>query len=359
MKVAMMGAWNTDSGASIHAELVGREWVAKGVDLNVFSFYRHSFHGTAITKKAEDEADYVHRCFTVYGVPNPEMDTRPLLEADFDIFVAQDLGMLPMKNLLQIFPQIKKRAKTVNVVHDGKLSTKPEYFKFDWDHVVCFDDRYYDFLKQAYPEEKLSIIPYPAFPLKRGDMAAARKELGLPAGKKIVLMFGQAADHAMNATLVLDRLQGEYDVMLLLVTEGEKILEHFRRIAPRVRFDLNIVEESPDMEKLYKYLYASDCMIYNKPSMSIAVVGSTVFQCMGSGCPILAFDSNFVYPFHREVMKYKNYYELEDCMREVFDKGKKYHDLHKAVGDYLEDYSAEPTAERFLELFDILLKKKS
>ena len=64
------------------------------------------------------------------------METAPILEADFDIFVVQDLGMLPMDHLLDIFPQIQKKAKMVSVVHDGELSRKPEYFKFDWDHVA-------------------------------------------------------------------------------------------------------------------------------------------------------------------------------------------------------------------------------
>ncbi|MGB2601429.1 MAG: hypothetical protein WBD00_01765 [Candidatus Omnitrophota bacterium] len=359
MKIALMGAWNTDSGASIHAELIGRAWVEKGIDLKVFSFYRHSFHGTALTKKAAEEENYVTRCFTVYGVPNPELDTAPILEADFDLFVVEDLGMLPMGNLLHIFPQIKKKAKTVNIVHDGTLSTKPEYFKFDWDHVVCFDDRYFKFLEDAYPEGKISIIPYPSFPLKKYDQAKARKELDLPKDKKIVLLFGQASDYALNTALVLDRLNEKYGVMLVLVTESEKSLEDFKRIKPKVSFDLKIIEKSPDHDLLYKYLYAADCMIYNKPSMPIAVVGSTVFQCMGSGCPIIALDSNFVYPFNREVFKYRDYYELEECLVEVFEKGEKYQAQQKAIEEYLEDKSAEPTAEKFLELFENLLERES
>ncbi|MBD3426638.1 MAG: hypothetical protein GF409_05360 [Candidatus Omnitrophica bacterium] len=359
MKIALMGAWNTDSGASIHAELIGRAWVEKGIDLKVFSFYRHSFHGTALTKKASEEENYVTRCFTVYGVPNPEMNTAPVLDADFDVFVVEDLGMLPMANLLQIFPQIKKKAKTVNIVHDGKLSTKPEYFKFDWDHVVCFDDRYYRFLEDAYPEGKVSIIPYPSCPLVRGDQKKARKELGLPPDKKIVLLFGQASDYALNTSVVLDRLTKKYDVMLVLVTEAEKALAGFKRIKPKVAFDLKIVERSPDQDLLYKYLYAADCMIYNKPSMPIAVVGSTVFQCMGSGCPIIALESNFVYPFNREVFKYRDFYELEECLVEVFEKGPRYQAQQKAIEEYLADKSAEPTAEKFLELFEILLGRVS
>jgi len=358
MKVAMLGAWNTDSGASIHAELVGRAWVEKGIDLTVFTFYRHSFHGTAITKTPEEEEPYVHRCFTVYGAPHPEMKTKPILEADFDIFVAEDLGMVPMNDLLKIFPQIKKKAKTVNVIHDGALSDKPEFFKFPWDYNVCFDDRYYNLLKPAYPEGKLGMIPYPAAPLKLGDMKKAREELGLPQDKKIVLLFGGAAEQAINTTLALDRLAEKYNICLVLVTEIERVLEAFERIRPRVSYDFRVVEQSPDMDLLYKYLYAADCMIYNKHSKPTVVLASTVFQCMGSGCPIISLDSNFVYNFNREVLKYKNFFELEDLVVDVFEKGEKFQQQQQAIKDYLEDYSAEPIADRFLKLFETLKKKK-
>ena len=358
MKIALMGAWNTDSGASIHAELIGRAWVEKGIDLKVFTFYRHSYHGTAITKSGEEEENYVKRCFTVYSVPTPEFYTSPVLKADFDIFVVEDLGMLPMVQLLSIFPEIKKKAKTVNVVHDGELSEKPEYFRFDWDHVVCFDDRYYSFLKDAYPEGKISTIPYPCYPMKRGDKMQARRDLGLPEDKKIVLLFGQAAEHALNTTLVLDRLSAKYNLMLLLVTEVEKILEDFSRIRGRTSFDFKMVQKSPDIDLLYKYLHAAECMIYNKHSRPSGVVASTVNQCMGSGCPIIALDSNFVYPFHHEVTKYRNYYELEDILVDVFEQGKRYQEQQRAIEEYLADKSAEPTAEKFLQLFNILLSKE-
>jgi hypothetical protein len=357
MKIAMMGAWNTDSGASIHAELIGRAWVEMGIDLKVFTFYRHSFHGTAITAKPREEEKYVSRCFTVYGAPHPEFDTKPILNADFDVFVVEDLGMLPMPQLLAIFPQIKKKAVTVNVIHDGDLSDKPEFFKFEWDHNVCFDSRYYDFLKVAYPEGKLSIIPYPAFPYRPFDMEKAREELGLPKDKKIVLLFGQAAEHAINTTLVLDRLAKKYDICMLLVTEVESVLEDYQGLIPRVDFDLKIIERSPDMDLLYKYLYASDCMIYNKHSRPTVVVGSTVFQCMGSGCPILSLDSNFVDSFHREVLKYHNFYELEDLLVDVFEKGPKYKQQQEAVKIYLDDYSDRPTAMKFVNLFETLQKR--
>ncbi|MDP8299682.1 MAG: hypothetical protein P9L88_07275 [Candidatus Tantalella remota] len=358
MKIAMMGSWNTDSGAAVHAELVGRAWVDMGIELDVFTFYRHSFHGTAITKKASEEEKYVTRCFTVYGVPNPQMDTRPILKKNYDIFVAQDLGMLPLGHLLDIYPEIKKHAKTVNVIHDGHLSDKPEFFKFEWDQVVCFDKRYFNFLKHGYPEGKLSIIPFPSCSYTPGDQAQARKELGLSPDKKIALVFGGAADYSVNSAMVLDRLADKYDIQLLVVTEIEKVLEDFRHIQGKTKFEMTIIEDSPEQDILYKYLYASDCMLYNKPSMPLVVVSSTIFQCMGAGTPILSLKSNFTDSFNNEILEHVDYYDLEENILDVFEKGPKYQAQQKAIKIYLAEHSATRTAEKFIDLFESLLKKK-
>ncbi len=359
MKIAMMGAWNTDSGASIHAELVGRAWVEMGLDLEVFTFYRHAFHGTALTR-ARDE-DYVTRCFSAYGLPDLEMDTAPLLDADYDIFVVQDLGMLPIDQLRDIFPQIKRKAKTVNIIHDGEPSKKPGFFKFDWDQVVCFDQRYFDFLKKVYPASLLSSIPYPAHPLEPGDKMQARKELGLPEEKKIVLMFGPASEYAMNTLMVLDRLaltNEEYDICLVVLTGMERVISKFKDIKDRLKFDLRVIEESPEEGLLYKYLQASDAMIYNKHSSPVVVVGSSIFQCLGSKCPILARNSNYVDPFGWEVLRYEHYFELENNLVDVFEGGKMFRRQQKAVEDYLEDNAADSTAGEFVKLFKDLLEKK-
>ncbi|MFH1837072.1 MAG: hypothetical protein ABH862_03025 [Candidatus Omnitrophota bacterium] len=360
MKIAMMGAWNTDSGASIHAELVGREWVKKGIDLKVFSFYRHSFHGTVITKTPEEEEEYVKRCFTVHyesGIPETELDAKPILETDYDIFVAQDIGMLPLKQLLEIFPRIKKKARTINVVHDGTISKRPEFFQLDWDKVVCFDDRYFDFLKEKYPEDKLHIIPYPCSELKRGNKEEARKKLDLPKEKKIVFLFGMMAECGEDITFSLDTLADKYDIMLLLCTKSERALKTFRRIQPKLRIDLNIIEEAPSMDKLYEYLYASDCLVYPKTSKPSVVIASTISQCMGSGCPVIALDSNFVYPLNDEVIKYRDSHEFTEGIIDIFEKGEKYKTQQKAIEEYLKDNSGAAVAEKFIKLFDEMLSK--
>jgi hypothetical protein len=48
-KIAMMAAWNTDSGVAIHAEPIGKAWIQMGHDLRVFTFLKDDYHGEEIT----------------------------------------------------------------------------------------------------------------------------------------------------------------------------------------------------------------------------------------------------------------------------------------------------------------------
>ena len=49
-KIAMMTAWNTDSGVAIHAEPVGKAWIEMGHDLRIFTFLKDDFHGEHIKR---------------------------------------------------------------------------------------------------------------------------------------------------------------------------------------------------------------------------------------------------------------------------------------------------------------------
>ncbi|MBW2122797.1 MAG: hypothetical protein JRH07_13280 [Deltaproteobacteria bacterium] len=116
MHIAMMTAWNTDSGVAVHAEPLGKAWLKMGHDLTVYSHVQDDYHGEGFT--GEDD-DYVIRCL---GTQRTNLlDPRPILTTDFDILVVQDLRMLPVENLARIFPLLKNRARTVHVVHENTL----------------------------------------------------------------------------------------------------------------------------------------------------------------------------------------------------------------------------------------------
>jgi hypothetical protein len=356
LKIGMMGGWNTDSGASFHTELVGRAWLEQGHKLEIFTFYDYAFHGTQITGKDED---YVTRCFTVENYNPPKFNPVPFLTEDYEVFVAQDLGMLPKDQLGKIFHWIKKRAITINVIHDGKLSDNPSFYQFDWDAIVCFDKRYRDFLVKAYPSDRVYTIPYPCYAMNKGDKKAARAKLGLPQDKKIIYTFGPASELVFELIEPIIELKKEYPILFLATTKKDNVIKEFKRVQESGRLDIELREEAPDVSRLYDYLHAVDVLIFNKPSAEHVVVSSTAFQCMGSGCPMVAKNSNYVGYYGNEIMKFSNFTEFKDRLRSVFNKDSAFKSVMDSVEKYVAENSASEVGKKFIGLFNSLLSKKA
>ncbi len=354
MKIGLMGGWNTDSGASFHTEQVGRSWVKSGHKVTVFSFYKDSFHGTNIIGKDED---YVKRCFTTWSAEPTRLDPRPFLTGDYDIFVAEDHGMFPNDLLGNIFHMIKRKAKTVAVVHDGKLAENPSYWQFDWDAVVSFDKRYMDFMKTGHDPMKLYEIPYPCNPLRKGNKKLKRKKLKIPMDRKIVYMFGPAAKMALDIVPGIDRAGKNFPVTLLLTLKDKPGIDKFNALKKQMKnIKIEIRHEAPDMDRLYDYLHASDVLFFGKGSAGHAVVSSTVFQCLGSGCVILARDSNYVELFGKGILRYKNQADVTKNLTEIFSESKLYEKTLVEADSYVNKNSDKVVADRMLDLFRELLR---
>lgn len=346
-----MGGWNTDSGASLHGELIGREWVKQGHQLAVLTFKDYAFHGTQIT--GEDE-EYVNRCFTVKGYSPEEFDPIPFLTANYEIFVIEDLGMLPLNSLRKIYNRIKKKSSVVNIIHDGKLSSEPSFYQFDWDAIVCFDSRYREFLTRVYDPEKIHIIPYPCHPLMNINREKARKKLNLPLDRKIIFGFGPASEKILTDIDVIFGLAREYPILLLITTKSKKIIEKYRELKGKGPLKIEVREEAPDNKGLYDYLHAADLLLLNKKAPLWVVISSTIYQCLGSGCPIVARDSGFVEDLDREVIKFSDRKELKSSIRSVFEKDKIYKETIKSASLYVKKNSASQIAYRYIELFKSL-----
>jgi glycosyltransferase involved in cell wall biosynthesis len=327
MKIAMMSAWNEDSGVSIHAELIGREWVKMGHDLKVFSFFTHDFHGTAIVGKDED---YVVRCFTTSGAKSPYLDPRPILEADFEIFVTQ-----------------------LTVIHDNGPSPDPSFYQFDWDRIVCFDHRYEEFLKKCHPEEKVCLIPFPCMPLRRGDKKAAREKLGLPKDKKIILIFGQRLKEHLPILPLIREVTTDFPCQLLIISQKDiDLLKGLEMV------DMDIRQESPSIEDLYDYLHASDVLIIHRSPCNGVVVSSMAYQCLGSGCPILASNTNFFETMKDVAVTYSDFEKFKANLVDILTEGEKYKASQSALEAFLELNSAEAIARQYIDLFEIMLEER-
>ena len=134
------------TGLPFTRNLVGRAWVKLGHQLRVFSAQKHPDARPTFQK----DEDFVIRHFSVDEVipvtRSTYFDPSRLLNEEYEVFVAQNVERLPAQRLLEVFPEIKKRAVTIQVVHEGKAPEDPLYYKFDWDAIVCFDQRYKDYL---------------------------------------------------------------------------------------------------------------------------------------------------------------------------------------------------------------------
>lgn len=347
MKIAMMSAWNTDSGVAVHAEPIGKAWIKMGHKLIVFSFIKDDFHGEGFT--GEDE-DFVIRCFGT-DFRTKFLDPRPFLTTDYDIFVAQDIGVLPKENLIKIFHLIKKKAPTVHIVHENTLPKDASFYWFPWDAVVYFDKRQ-EFLKKVYPTNAY-YIPFPCFPLRSKDKKEARRILELPLDKKIVLFFGQR-----GYSLYLPTRDGELTDVLFLIL-GPKKMDILEKFSPDP--DIVVREERVlSKERFDLYLFACDAVVFHKFQAKYeAVVSSTVFQALGTGCPLLVPKrSDFFHPFSTEVLKYVDREELKLKLMEILNGREKNKKLKEATVRFVKKYSGESVAKEYLDLFEKLISLK-
>lgn len=138
--------------------------------------------------------------------------------------------------------------------------------------------------------------------------------------------------------------------MLLTLTHIPEWFELFSTVKERYKF-IELRRGDISIKELYTYLHASDCLLVHKDSAEAVVVPSTCYLCLGSGCLILAYDTNFFEAFNNEVVKYSS---LETVLEDVFKEGENIKFALKAAEKYVEKNSSYDIARRFIELFAIL-----
>jgi hypothetical protein len=342
MKITMMTRWNIPCGVSLHAELVGREWVRMGHDLQVLAPVEREGY------QCDVDEPYVKRCYTLRNKPGYLFDPKAFLKQDCDVFVVQNLEILPMEDLFKIYPLIKDNAKTVFVVHEGKPPKDAIFYQFDWGAVVCFDERYRKFLKDIYREDKIRVIPYPCHPIIHGDKVEARKKLGLPVDKKIIFNYGIGVFRHLHLLPILERTNRDYPLIFLTLTHIQDWYDLFEAVKGRYAF-IELRKGDIPIRELYTYLHASDALLVHKDSAEAIVVPSTAYLCLGSGCPIVAYNTNFFETFGREVLKYSS---LGEALIDVFEEGERVKETLRIAEQYVRENSSYEIAKRFIEVFE-------
>ncbi len=352
-RIAIMTAWNVDSGVFMHAEPIVKTWIDMGYEVRVFTFIKEDFHGTVII--GEDEP-YVTRCFGT-SVKTNFLDPRPFLLEDYDIFVVEDLKMLPMKNLALIFPIIKRKAKVVvHIMHESTIygdppPQPPEFYAFDWDAVVYIEKTQEWFIKKIYGD-KAHYIPFPCYPERRGDKEECRKKLGLPLDKKLVLVYARGGYMPYLPALPDKDLEDTY---FLVITNKD-----FKWKYPQTE----IRKTGPlTNQELDEYAFASDAIILHKimaPPFPTAVTSTAVYQFIGTLRPLLVPKiSESFEPFNGEVLKYTNRAELKELLVDALNMGERTREALEKARNFVKERDPKKIARMFIDLFEKLISEKN
>ena len=343
MKIAVMTSWNDETGAAVHAKALVKAWIERGHKVTVFSFIKETCPECNFTGKDER---YVIRCFGKNFI-----DPRPIFTSEFDIFVVEDLRTLPIEQLAQIFPLIRERARTVHIVHEDKIPEETWFYQFVWDKVIHLDERQH-FLKDIYPDAVF--IPFPCFPVRRGDKAESRKRLGLPRDKKIILNFCQRGYLPYLRYMCTDLMQTA--VILFVISPGFELVE--KEATPP--WMIVREEEALSDERFDEYLFASDAVILHKyhDRFNRPVLSSVIFQVIGAGCPICIPRQSEYQALKDEVIHYNDTEQLCSTLNKLFEDETVARTVAEAAEVFARVRSAETIAELYIDVFTEILKER-
>jgi glycosyltransferase involved in cell wall biosynthesis len=135
---------------------------------------------------------------------------------------------------------------------------------------------------------------------------------------------------------------------LLLLVVSQKDVDELRGLHG---MEIEIRKESPTIASLYDYLHASDILILHRNPCDGVVVSSAAFQCLGSGCPILARQSPFFETLGDVVVTYSDFREFKESLLDLLQRGKKYQVSQRGLEEFIKRNSAEEVAKKYIDLF--------
>jgi glycosyltransferase involved in cell wall biosynthesis len=148
----------------------------------------------------------------------------------------------------------------------------------------------------------------------------------------------------------ISEIGNAYPVLVLVIA---KDVEEIRE-ANEKGMEIEIREERPNIERVYDYLHAADALALHRESIDGVVISSTVYQCLGAGCPIVALNSNFFETLGDEILRYDDLEGFKACMIDVFEEGERYRTAKLAAERVVKKSSPEKIANKYIELFTSL-----
>ncbi len=377
--IGLFTRWNATCGVSMHAELIGREFIRMGFDIKVFAPHIQSADRWWHHRIVREDEEFVIRCYDEIppsrkGYGNIEEDK--ILREDFDYLIVESYTPMPQERLERLIPRMrreKKDLKVVAVIHEGAR----EHIRYDiriFDAVVVFDERYVDEIfkldsayrmnagdavrvsdavvvnvgaadfYEAYEAPLIEVIPYPCMPVLRRWIRKFGED-----GYIKFFSFGRQIFEEYNDYIhALDELSAEYDILYhvvrsdgLLPISRDWLVQERRRLSNKA---------------LYEMLHSSDIHLLPKSPTKFVVVSSTLHQCLGSLCITVVPDTRHFEMLpkigeEKPAVVYENVEDLVNKLRALINDGEYRENVRDAAMKYVEKNRCDKIAKKFIQLF--------
>ncbi len=336
MNIGILSRWNATCGVSMHAELIGREFLKMGHSLRVFAPYVQSANRWWHHKLIREDEDFVIRCYEELHprtLDGGYIDEEKIFSENLDYLIIESYVSLPYFHVEKLVKKLGNRVTTALVVHEGRREDV-RYSSLDiFDAVTVFDERY---IREVVRSPNVRIIPYPCHPVKRGRRKFAEDVLTF-------FSFGrQPAREYLDYIGALSSL--EYDFIYRVVRSNG--------LLPFSEPWLHQERKRLTTEEVYAHLHSSDIHLLPKGKTSYVVVSSTLFQCLGSLTPTVVPDTRHfeALPEPKPVVVYETREDLLSKLKMLIEDSSYRKNIIKAAEDYVERNRSDVVAKKFLTL---------
>lgn len=176
----------------------------------------------------------------------------------------------------------------------------------------------------AYTRKPIYVIPHGSYTFSSIGRQHARKVLHLPPEKKIVFLFGFAADSKGFDEIADTAPKFKDTVFIISGAIHDMLKEDGKKLIKKIRSKGNVVVLGKFLseDEIDLYSAAADCLLFNYRTPDfISSASGALHRVMGSGTPIVCTYDNRMSDLEdgTHALKYSSLEELETCLDLIFN----------------------------------------
>ncbi len=325
MAIGILSRWGATCGISMHAELIA-PYLG---DVRILAPYVESASRWWHHKTLREDEEYVIRC---YWESTPEgeegrLDFGRIPTEELDALIVESYRQLPQRDVERLVDLLHRRGvPSLVIIHEG-FSRDIRYKDINrFDRILIFDHRYKEILPKT---SKVSIVPYPCFPLSPGTRTFAED------GIKLISFGRQPVGEFVPFFQALQELSKTYDFQYLVIRSNGELSQTY----PWLRQERRRLQTT---QQVYEVLHRNDIHLIPKGDTAGVVVSSTLCQCLGSLVPsVVPFTRHF--ELHgEEVVKFRDVNDLMYKLKRLIeDEDFRSHVKRSAAAYVLKNSAAE------------------